>query len=138
MKMLRVHFPGIHCSDMCPRGNWYFYNCATPIFGGYFASAKCRTQFNLLNFMGHLAGTKYHIHATRPCYMSPQCALKFFVASTCPCDMTPRVCSPLARREHRTVNLSFSTFNSTGIPPVHFYYILCQQYRGEQEGIIKK
>lgn len=96
------------------------------------------THFNLLNFMGHVAGTKYHIHATRPCYMSPQCALKFFIASTCPCNMTPRVCSPLARREHRTVNLSFSTFNSTGIPPVHFYHILCQQYRGEQEGIIKK
>ena len=33
MKILRVHVPGICCSGMSPRVNWYFFTCATPIWG---------------------------------------------------------------------------------------------------------
>lgn len=33
LRMLRAQVPRICCSDMSPRVNWYFYTCATPIWG---------------------------------------------------------------------------------------------------------
>ena len=50
-----VHVPGTCCSDMAPLVN--SFTCATPIWA-YFVLVKCRRKFNLLNFMGHVAGTK--------------------------------------------------------------------------------
>ena len=33
MKMLCVHVSRVCCSGMSPRVNWYFYNCARPVWG---------------------------------------------------------------------------------------------------------
>ena len=60
-----------------------------------------------------------HVPATRPRYMSLQCALhKFFlslkhVAATCPCNMTPRVSEPLSYFRNYLL-LDIRTF-STGV-----------------------
>ena len=56
-EMLRVHVPGICCSDMSPRVNCYFYNCATPTNFGVILSAPRRVPYNKFNFMENVAGT---------------------------------------------------------------------------------
>ena len=46
-------------------------------FGGYFVPATCRTEFNLLNFMGHVAVTKRCKDAMK---------LRVYGCATCPCN----------------------------------------------------
>ena len=72
--MLRVHFPGICCSDTSPRGNWYFYNCATPIWGWFCPHDVTSWDTSLQ----HIPGT-----CTRNIFMCVQ--MLWF----CPCYMFP-------------------------------------------------
>lgn len=56
-KKLPGHVSGTCCSDTSTDVRWHIFTCAHA-FWAKFVLAKCRTEFSLLNFMGHAAATE--------------------------------------------------------------------------------
>lgn len=97
LKMLQVHVPTDMLQHMSPRVSWYFYTCATPIWG-VFSRRDVSHEVQRDELCDMSRGQ--NVPAIRPCHMSPQCALHMFlsmqhVAVLCPCNMTPCVFPPL-------------------------------------------
>ena len=110
LKILRVHFSRICCSDMYPRVTWYFYNCATPIWGSPFVlspwrvlwSSRISTSWDTSRVMSlqHIPETCTHNNFIRvqmlwfcPCYMYPlrdrnACRLSVYYTSFCHRNMS--------------------------------------------------
>ena len=133
-KMLQVHVSGLCCSDMPPRVNWCFSNCATPIWGWFCPCAvshEVAATYPWNMYMQHFhvcanvvilsllhVPTTWLMHVASACTThSPFCRWNMslqHVPATCPYNMTPLVCPPLETPE----KVRYNTVALMGLKPI--------------------